>query len=255
MRTVTSQSGPSAIQYTHLAPVYDSTIGVPFFLRTRHAFEQLIRQYGIRFSSAADIGCGTGLFASYLSASRHIPVIGIDRSASMLTAAARNSSGHNVQLLCQDIRALRLPCPVDLMTANFDTLNHVVLPIDLIRVFRRIFESLKPGGHFFFDVITPCLPLKTRRVYTRRIGHQARHIIQRISWDPLRRLLSTMVEIRPTCVPASVVEVHHERAYWPIEIISWLRKVGFIIRGIHDALTLRMALHCSPRIIVIAQRP
>lgn len=250
-----SQSGPFAARYTHLASVYDATIGVPYFRETRRVFDELIRRHGIRFSSAADIGCGTGLFAAYLSASRRIPVMGVDRSASMLAAAARNNSGLNVRLLCQDIRVLHLPCPVALITANFDTLNHILRPTELFQVFRRIFESLKPGGHFFFDVITPCLPLKSRTIYTRRIGRAARQLIQRISWDPLKRVLSTVVEIKPARIPTAVVEVHHERAYWPIEIIAWLRKVGFIIRGVHDAFTLRMALHCSPRIIVIAQKP
>ncbi len=55
------------LSYTQIAPVYDCTVGVPFFLRVRNAFEKLVRRYGIRFCSAAHIGCGTGLFACYLN--------------------------------------------------------------------------------------------------------------------------------------------------------------------------------------------
>jgi predicted TPR repeat methyltransferase len=53
--------------YTELAAMYDATLGVPFFVGARKAFEELVRRYGINFRSAADIGCGTGLFARYLN--------------------------------------------------------------------------------------------------------------------------------------------------------------------------------------------
>jgi len=68
--------------YTELAAMYDNTLGVPFFFGTRRAFEELGRRYGINFRSAADIGCGTGLFAHYLSCrwlSRRLPWIGLPR--------------------------------------------------------------------------------------------------------------------------------------------------------------------------------
>jgi ubiquinone/menaquinone biosynthesis C-methylase UbiE len=53
--------------YSQIAPVYDCTVGMAFFLRVRQAFSKLVPRYGIRFCSAADIGCGTGLFACYLN--------------------------------------------------------------------------------------------------------------------------------------------------------------------------------------------
>jgi hypothetical protein len=49
--------------YTELAAMYDNTLGAPFFVGTRRAFEELVTRYGINFRSAADIGCGIGLFA------------------------------------------------------------------------------------------------------------------------------------------------------------------------------------------------
>jgi hypothetical protein len=35
---------------------------------------------------------------------------------------------------------------------------------------------------------------------------------------------------------------------------SVLAKAGFIIRGVHDEATLRSAVDCPPRIIVVAQK-
>jgi hypothetical protein len=56
---------------------------------------------------------------------------------------------------CSHIRCLRLPYPVDLITANLDTMNHLLTEFDLRLTFRRIWENLRPGAHFIFDLITP----------------------------------------------------------------------------------------------------
>jgi hypothetical protein len=49
----------------------------------------------------------------------------------MLAVATRNCTSSNVCLLQQDIRCLRLPYPVDLIAANFDTMNHLLTEFDL----------------------------------------------------------------------------------------------------------------------------
>src|SRR5947208_15510074 len=104
--------------YTEIAPGYDCTLGVPFFLQVRDSFEKLAQQYCIHFCSAADLGCGTGLFACYLNLYWGVPVYGVDNSAAMLRQAYRNCRSANVCLLQQDIRCLALPTQVDLITAN-----------------------------------------------------------------------------------------------------------------------------------------
>src|SRR3990172_9671065 len=126
----------TVLPYTQFAKAYDVTLGIPSLVRTRKIFETLVRQYGIRFQNAADLGCGTGLFACYLSRCWSVPVFGVDRSPEMLEVARRNCRGSNVCLLRQDIRCLRLPCLVDLATANFDTLNHLVDDAALSLAFR-----------------------------------------------------------------------------------------------------------------------
>ncbi len=156
--------------YSQLAPAYDSALGIPNFIGTRAVFERLVRRYDIRFRSAADVGYGTWLFACYLSQCWGVPVFGVDRSPDMLAVATRNCANSNVCLLLQDIRCLRLPCPVDLITANFDTMNHLLTKLDLRLAVRRIWENLRPGGHFIFDLITPCQPLSGAQTYSRRLG-------------------------------------------------------------------------------------
>jgi len=240
--------------YSRLAKAYDETIGLPAFRHTRWAFETLARRYDLRFRSAADIGCGTGLFARYLSDCWGAPVWAVDISPEMLRVAEANCLGANVRLLRQDIRCLRLPEPVDLVTSNFDALNHLTGEGDLRVAFQRITGNLRPGGHLYFDLVTPCQPLEGDVVYARKIKARSRQVIQKIRWDASRKSVSIVVLTRSANSIRPAVEVHRERVYSFEEVGRWLIDAGFVIRGVHDAATLLPASGCPARIIVVAQK-
>jgi ubiquinone/menaquinone biosynthesis C-methylase UbiE len=76
--------------YSQLASAYDATLGIANFIATRAAFERLVERYDIVFHSAADVGCGSGLFACYLNQCWNVPVFGVDRSPEMLAVARCN---------------------------------------------------------------------------------------------------------------------------------------------------------------------
>lgn len=240
--------------YSELATAYDQTIGWPAFHRIRRGFETLARRYGLRFNSVADIGCGTGLFARYLNHCWGAPVWAVDISSDMLRVAERNCSDADVRLLRQDIRCLRLPEQVDLVTSNFDTLNHLTGKGDLRVAFQRISENLRPGGHLYFDLVTPCQPLGGGITYVRRLRAKSRQVIQQVRWDAAKRSISIVVVTRSANSIRPTVEVYRERAYSFAEVGRWLMDAGFVIRGVHDAATLLPASGCPARIIVIAQK-
>ncbi len=240
--------------YTEIAPGYDCTIGLPFFFQVRDSFEKLAQQYGIDFCSAADLGCGTGLFACYLNLCWGVPVYAVDNSAAMLRQARRNCRGANVCLLRQDIRCFALPTQVDLITANFDTLNHLRSAADLRHTFKRIAANLRYGGHFYFDIITPCQRAPGFEVLIQDRCVKQGWLRQRLQWDPRTRLLETLAFQRRggQCVP-TVVRVT-ERAYDVREVANWLDEAGFMTRGVHDFETLRPATSCPARVIIVAQK-
>jgi SAM-dependent methyltransferase len=243
-----------AVPYSQLAKAYDETIGLPAFRHIRWAFETLARRYDLSFRSAADIGCGTGLFAKYLSDCWHALVWAVDISPAMLRVAECNCVGSNVRLLRQDIRCLQLPEPVDLVTSNFDTLNHLTGEGDLPIAFKRIAANLRPGGYLYFDLVTPCRPLGGGIAYVRRMNTRSRQVIQRIRWDTARNLISVFVVMRSNDSPQPTLEIYRERAYSFADVGRWLLDAGFIIRGVHDALTLAPASGSPARIVVVAQR-
>jgi SAM-dependent methyltransferase len=245
---------PTTRAYSRIAQVYDCTIGVPFFLRVREAFEELVRRYGIRFCSAADIGCGTGLFACYLNECWGVPVYAVDKSPAMLCQARRNCRSAGVCFLQQDVRCLTLPSRVDLITANFDMLNHLRTAADLRSAFNRVAGNLRPGGHFYFDILTSCQPLDGYRVYVRNYCRVRSWLQQRVRWEPHRRLLHVRAVLRRAGSCAPVVEQITERAFSATELGKLLAGSAFVIRGVHDEATLRTAVDCPARIIVVAQK-
>jgi SAM-dependent methyltransferase len=247
--------------YSRLAATYDRALGWASFVRTRRAFEVLARQYGIRFKTAADLGCGTGLFACYLRRRWGVPVFAVDRSPEMLNVARCNCSEPGIRWLQQDLRCLRLPCRVDLATSNFDTLNHVLSPCGVRRVFRRVWRCLQPGGYFIFDLVTPRLPRGGLKAYFSRFHSLGPLLVRRIRWDPRANLLTILILHRTPPSPPfarggeTELEVHRERAYSPVDAARWLRRTGFLVRGVHDAETLRLPRECPERVIFVAQKP
>jgi SAM-dependent methyltransferase len=104
----------------------------------------------------ADVGCGTGTLAVEL-ARRGASVIGIDQSSDMLAAASGRAMEHKTQVryLCQDMRALVLPEPADIILSTCDSLNYVLTEDELRTTFNRFSKALKPSGVVYFDMLGP----------------------------------------------------------------------------------------------------
>jgi SAM-dependent methyltransferase len=108
-----------------------------------------------RAKSCCDLACGTGSTAVHL-ARRGLKVYAVDLSPSMCELARKKALREHVaiDIIEADMRRFRLPEKVDLITCEFDALNHVPRKTDLTHVAKSVARALKPGGHFYFDVNT-----------------------------------------------------------------------------------------------------
>ncbi len=138
--------------YQWLARYYDE-----LFLPVRHpidvAREHVLRRIWPRIQSACDLACGTGTTALLL-ARRGILTYAVDRSSQMcrLTRDKARKNDLSVRVIQGDMRNFRLPEAVDLVTCEYDAVNHVPHKSDLRRVAGAVRRALHPGGYFFFDV-------------------------------------------------------------------------------------------------------
>ncbi|MCS7043407.1 MAG: class I SAM-dependent methyltransferase [Bryobacteraceae bacterium] len=223
-----------AAPYTALAQAYDATIGWPVFLRTRDVFEAMVRRFCLHFRDALDLGCGTGLFCRYLALRWGIPVTGVDLSPAMLSVASRNCEGLPVRLLQADISQFRLPLRTDLVTCNFDTLNHLTRPCGARQMIARAAAHLRPRGKFFFDFLTPCPGFPPGRPVRLDAISRNWRLTQILEWRKPELLLAVKVILqRPGFAPR--IESHVERLFQPAVVLEWLAESGLCTVCASDA--------------------
>lgn len=225
--------------YKWLAAIYDRVLGDAAFPIIRDSFDWTVRRCGISFRSAADIGCGTGRFLQHLRRHYGVPAFGVDRSPEMLQMAAARSPDSEARLIRQDLRQLRLPRRVDLITCNFDTINYMLRPRDVMRVFEGCRLNLTPSGHFVFDALTKTGGTSSRDWVTsyRRIDVPGARTLWSASWSQKRGL--SLVRILFLFVDRNgrrrvAREAHGQRWYSPSLIVKSLEHNGFVLRGVRD---------------------
>jgi SAM-dependent methyltransferase len=98
-----------------------------------------------------DLCCGTGQMAQQLKTMGY-RVTGIDGSPEMLSFARENAP--DVEFLQADARSFELPLKYHAVISVFDSLNHIMSTSDLKSVFVQVYQALRSGGLFMFDLNT-----------------------------------------------------------------------------------------------------
>ena len=136
--------------YEALAASYDGlTRDIPYEKYLRF-FKTLLRRHGVTATTVLDLACGTGSL-SVLLAKHGYRVLGVDRSEEMLTVAAEKAmelEENQPFFVAQPMQRLKIPEPVDACVCALDSINYVTKPQDVQKAFRRVYESLRPGGLF-----------------------------------------------------------------------------------------------------------
>lgn len=138
--------------YRWLAQYYDELFQ-PFRPPIDAARKRVLARILPSVETACELACGTGTTALVL-ARKGIKVYAVDLAPLMcrLTREKAHRVGLRVRVLRADMRRFRLPEPVDLITCEYDAINHLPRTADLRLVAKAAERALRPGGHFFFDV-------------------------------------------------------------------------------------------------------
>ncbi|MCR5502654.1 MAG: class I SAM-dependent methyltransferase [Lachnospiraceae bacterium] len=105
--------------------------------------------------SVTDLGCGTGRLTSLLNKKGFL-MTGVDLSTDMLSVAMERNrtEGEEILYINQDMLELELLERADVILSSFDSINYIVTNEEMITVFSRIRENLKPNGLLLFDFNT-----------------------------------------------------------------------------------------------------
>lgn len=218
--------------YRRFALVYDALLGDESFPQTRLAFDRIRDRYAVRFGSAADIGCGTGTFVEHLCRTSTGPVWGVDLSPQMLEVAMAKNAGNRARFLCQDMRRLHLPEPVDLITCQFEALNYLTGPGDLRLALAAFGRSLTTGGAAIFDVTTERLhdSAENRPVDLDRSPDGA--VTVRTAYDTGSRTQTAWLEIADST--GATVEIHRQRTHTVDDVTSAAIAGGMELVAVHE---------------------
>ena len=141
--------------YNLLARHYDE-LGMESAQMNRRARWNILGRSRIQTpGSVCDLGCGSGETALDF-ARTGCTVFAVDLAPVFCRIVRKKAreEGLRVRVIEADMRSFELPEPVELVTCEFAALNHVPRQSDLSRVLRSVWQALKPGGHFLFDINT-----------------------------------------------------------------------------------------------------
>jgi len=163
--------------YTAVARVYDKLNAEIDYAAWADFIETSFNRYlSTRPTLVLDLACGTGSMTLEL-AKRGYDMIGVDRSAEMLSEAYnRSASQSGILWLQQDMRSFELYGTVGAITCCLDSLNYLLSPDDLTKCFSTVHNYLEPNGLFLFDMNTP---YKFETIY----GNNAYILEDELVWD------------------------------------------------------------------------
>ncbi|MCR5101330.1 MAG: class I SAM-dependent methyltransferase [Butyrivibrio sp.] len=260
--------------YTDFAYVYDTFMDETPYKEWASFLSELICEYGISKPYEGDksedpleqernlvveLGCGTGSFTEKM-AELGYDMVGIDNSFEMLNIAMkkRESSGHDIMYLDQDMRELDLFCTAGTFVSVCDSINYLLENEDVINTFRLVNNYLYPGGLFVFDFNTVH---KYRDIIGDTTIAENREDCSFI-WDNYYDEQNHINEYDLTIYARSAVnpelferniETHLQRGYSLDEMKSFIEEAGMIFIKAIDADTHDIVTEDSERVYVLAR--
>ena len=127
---------------------YDKLIAtlIPHYIDLIDAAADAVDTIARTAPAVVDLGTGSGALAHRIARVRpKARLIGIDSDAAMLTAATRRLRG-KIQAIEEDFERIRIP-RCDVVSASF-ALHHIPTGRRKAALYKRCFQSLRPGGMF-----------------------------------------------------------------------------------------------------------
>jgi len=191
----------------------------------------LLRESGKERGLVVDLGCGSGILAERIRAAGY-EVLGYDQSAAMVRLAQHRVPKARFRV-GSFVDAELPPCLA--VTAIGEVFNYLFDPSNtaarLVKLFRRVYDAIEPGGWFVFDVATPDRGGRSGSFRTYREGDDWACLVE-CEEDRQRRILTREITSfrKNGAMYRRDHEVHRQRLYEAAKIAAELRKIGFRVR-------------------------
>ncbi|WP_233185657.1 bifunctional 2-polyprenyl-6-hydroxyphenol methylase/3-demethylubiquinol 3-O-methyltransferase UbiG [Thermotoga sp. SG1] len=231
-----------------------------FSRRIAKNFTRILENFHISGKKVLDVACGEGTFAVEI-AKQGFEVVGIDLSPEMLKFAVERTERENVPVvfLEMDMKNLNFQEEFDIVTCWFDSLNYLLDYDDLKKTFKGVWNALKPGGYFLFDMNTIYglfMASQEGPVYIQQDSSNVFEV-QDIEFDledSIATFYVTVFERKEGNFWERFDEIHRERGYKIKEIASALREAGFIFSFYDDLLNKSPVSDYSRRLWCVARK-
>lgn len=246
-------------QFVTVAPLYDELMfGVPYDDWVSY-LHKLWERWEESPHRVLDLACGTGNVSEILS-KEGCEVVGVDIAPAMIAEARRKAAEHGlpIQYFVQDGAELVLPTKdFDLCVSLFDSLNYILQPERLAMAMQRVYEHLRPGGLFIFDMNSE-FALQNRFFDQDNLRTDER---LRYDWDsdylPGSRLCCVRMQFwvrQENGLDRTFEETHWQFAYREEEVRAMLDSAGFREIETYQAYTLRPPHRTSDRLFYVARK-
>lgn len=242
--------------YGEFAKIYDELINEDINYDSMvERLNEIINKYLDNPTDYLDLACGTGNIGVRM-AKNFKTTYGVDLSQDMLREAYEKFRSERIKakIICQDMRELSLNHSFDVVTCVLDSTNYLLEDEDLEDYFNSVYNHLKDGGLFLFDI-------NSFYKLTNILGN---NIFTYSSEDVFYTWENTMENnvvnmfltffVKQGELYERFEEEHFERAYKEEEIENALSKVGFTLLGKFDGYNKEEVQQESERILYVVQK-
>ena len=245
------------MSYGRFAYVYDFLMSDVPYDNWINLFISKKEQYNIAGSKVLDVACGTGEFSVRL-AEKGYSVTGVDLSDEMLAIAKvkADQSGVTIPFYQQNMIELDMGEQFDSIVIFCDSLNYLHTESDVQSTFQRVYEQLKSGGLFMFDVHSV---FKIEHVFAGQTFADVQDEVSYI-WNSfegeepfsVEHELTFFVKEEESDQYDRFDEDHYQRTYDIETYKGWLADVGFTVKEVLADLEDQTPAEDSERILFVA---
>ena len=240
--------------YGEFAKIYDELINEDINYDSMVVrLKELIDKYQSNPVDYLDLACGTGnigvRMAKYFKST-----YAVDLSEDMLREAFDKFKAERIKakIICQDMRELSLNHKFDVITCVLDSTNYLIEDGDLEKYFSGVYEHLKDGGLFIFDInsfykLTNILGNNIYTYSSEDVFYTWENTIE----DNVVNMFLTFFVKEKNELYERFEEEHFERAYEESEIEEVLKQVGFTLLGKFDGYNRDEVQQESERILYV----